>query len=198
MFQRFFLFISLLCVPAVAAAQPAYTDYYWGGYLGGVASADAEGESANFFDPSKSIDLRPGSDFTLGAVVGATIASNVRAELELSYQSTDSDGVNFGSSVKQDASGGLSSASLHLNFWYDFPIMGSFRPYAGAGLGIATVDNDVKTSAGVTRCLIPGFDGAIFSQAWKDILWDRYVTGAPRPRTQSELQYSDRKLRPQS
>ena len=150
MFQRFFLFISLLCVPAVAAAQPAYTDYYWGGYLGGVASADAEGESANFFDPSQSFDLRPGSDFTLGAVVGATIASNVRAELELSYQSTDSDGVNFGSSVKQDASGGLSSASLHLNFWYDFPIMGSFRPYAGAGLGIATVDNNVKTPAGAT------------------------------------------------
>ena len=58
MFQRFFLFISLLCVPAVAAAQPAYTDYYWGGYLGGVASADAEGESANFFDPSKSFRFK--------------------------------------------------------------------------------------------------------------------------------------------
>ncbi|BAV66275.1 12-oxophytodienoate reductase [Sphingobium cloacae] len=44
-------------------------------------------------------------------------------------------------------------------------------------------------------CLIPRFDGAILSLEWKEALWDRYVTGAPRPRTPSEQQYSDRKLR---
>jgi len=49
-----------------------------------------------------------------------------------------------------------------------------------------------------TRCLIPRFDGAILSQAWKEALWDKFVTGAPRPRTPSELQYSDRKLRSRS
>lgn len=149
MLQRFFLVMSLLCVPVLATAQPAYTDYYWGGYLGGVVSADAEGESANVIDPPVSLDLRPSSDFTLGAVIGATIQKNVRAEVELSYQSTDSDGVKFGS-TKQDASGGLSSVSLLVNLWYDFPTMGNFRPYAGAGIGIATVENDVKTGAGAT------------------------------------------------
>jgi hypothetical protein len=40
-------------------------------------------------------------------------------------------------------------------------------------------------------CLIPRFDGAILSQAWKEALWDKFVTGAPRQRTPSELQYSD-------
>jgi hypothetical protein len=45
------------------------------------------------------------------------------------------------------------------------------------------------------RCLIPRFDGAILSSEWKEAMWDRYVTGAPRPRTPSEQQYSDRKLR---
>ena len=45
------------------------------------------------------------------------------------------------------------------------------------------------------RCLIPRFDGAILSLEWKEALWARYVTGAPRPRTPSEQQYSDRKLR---
>ena len=45
------------------------------------------------------------------------------------------------------------------------------------------------------RCLIPRFDGAILSSEWKEAIWDRYVTGAPRPRTPSEQQYSDRKLR---
>ncbi|MEQ3708137.1 tetratricopeptide repeat protein, partial [Tateyamaria sp.] len=41
------------------------------------------------------------------------------------------------------------------------------------------------------RCLIPRFDGAILTQAWKEALWDKFVTGAPRQRTPSELQYSD-------
>jgi PAS domain S-box-containing protein len=47
----------------------------------------------------------------------------------------------------------------------------------------------------VIRCLIPRFDGAILSLEWKEAIWDRFVTGAPRPRTSSEQQYSDRKLR---
>lgn len=45
------------------------------------------------------------------------------------------------------------------------------------------------------RCLIPWFDGAICSLEWKEALWDKYVIAAPRPRTPSERQYSDRKLR---
>ncbi|MBQ0805896.1 MAG: hypothetical protein KBT65_13685, partial [Sulfitobacter sp.] len=45
------------------------------------------------------------------------------------------------------------------------------------------------------RCLIPWFDGAIYSLEWKEALWDKFVMGAPRPRTPSERQYSDRKLR---
>ncbi|BCI72519.1 hypothetical protein SPKIRA_33490 [Sphingomonas paucimobilis] len=47
----------------------------------------------------------------------------------------------------------------------------------------------------ILRCLIPRFDGAILSLEWKEAVWDRYVMGAPRPRTPSEQQYSDRKLR---
>lgn len=39
------------------------------------------------------------------------------------------------------------------------------------------------------------FDGALLSREWKEAMWGRYVTGVPRPRTPSEQQYSDRKLR---
>ena len=28
-------------------------------------------------------------------------------------------------------------------------------------------------------CLVPVFDGALFSQEWKDALWARFFTGAP-------------------
>ena len=44
------------------------------------------------------------------------------------------------------------------------------------------------------RCMIPRFDGVIFSLEWKEALWDKFVMAAPRPRTPSEQQYSDRKL----
>jgi hypothetical protein len=50
-------------------------------------------------------------------------------------------------------------------------------------------------SLGGSRCLIPRFDGAILSLEWKEAVWDKFVMGAPRPRTPSEQQYSDRKLR---
>ncbi len=40
------------------------------------------------------------------------------------------------------------------------------------------------------RCLIPGFDGAIFSHEWKDALWDRFTMGAPRRQRQSVERYS--------
>ena len=45
------------------------------------------------------------------------------------------------------------------------------------------------------RWLIPWPDGAILSQERAEALWDKSVTGAPRPRSPSELQSSDRKLR---
>lgn len=40
------------------------------------------------------------------------------------------------------------------------------------------------------RCLNQRFDEATLSMEWKEELWGKFVTGAPRPRTLSELQYS--------
>lgn len=51
------------------------------------------------------------------------------------------------------------------------------------------LEHVVPDSAAI-RCLIPRFDGAILSLEWKEAVWDRYVMGAPRPRTPSEQQYS--------
>ncbi|MBB4631670.1 TonB-dependent receptor, partial [Sphingosinicella soli] len=44
------------------------------------------------------------------------------------------------------------------------------------------LSNDPSVLDGLTarNCLIPGFDGALFSQQWKDALWDRYSMGAPQ------------------
>ena len=29
-----------------------------------------------------------------------------------------------------------------------------------------------------TRCLVPDFDGVIYSKAWRDALWDKFYTAA--------------------
>ena len=39
-------------------------------------------------------------------------------------------------------------------------------------------------------CLVPAFDGVMFSLQWKDALWDRFCTGAPARQRQSVEQYS--------
>ena len=39
------------------------------------------------------------------------------------------------------------------------------------------------------RCLVPAFGGAIFSQAWKQALWDRFCMGAPQRQRRSVEQY---------
>ena len=48
----------------------------------------------------------------------------------------------------------------------------------------------MKGGAGGTRCLVPGFDGAIFSVEWKEALWARYSTEAPARLRRSVERYS--------
>jgi hypothetical protein len=42
----------------------------------------------------------------------------------------------------------------------------------------------------VVRCLVPGFDGALFSPAWRDALWARFFTAAPPRQRRSVERYS--------
>ncbi|RFF42591.1 hypothetical protein DZD52_01295 [Xanthomonas nasturtii] len=39
------------------------------------------------------------------------------------------------------------------------------------------------------RCLIPGFDGALFSHEWKEALWARFCMGAPLRQRRSVERY---------
>src|SRR5262245_48670962 len=49
------------------------------------------------------------------------------------------------------------------------------------------------------RCAVPECRGIIHADAtFREALWDRFFTAAPRPRTPSELLYSDRRLRSKS
>jgi hypothetical protein len=54
-----------------------------------------------------------------------------------------------------------------------------------------------STSLSGSTCLVPVFDGAYFSGAWKEALWDRFYTGAPprQRRSVERLQHSQESLR---
>src|SRR6516162_4177742 len=53
--------------------------------------------------------------------------------------------------------------------------------------------------AEITRCAVPECRGISHADAtFREALWDRFFTAAPRPRTPSELLYSDRRLRSKS
>src|SRR5215469_18357487 len=47
-----------------------------------------------------------------------------------------------------------------------------------------------RIEAARARCLVPGFDGALFSPAWRDALWARFFMAAPRRQRQSVERYS--------
>jgi hypothetical protein len=40
------------------------------------------------------------------------------------------------------------------------------------------------------RCLVPAFGGAYFCREWKETLWDRFYTGAPRRQRQCVERYN--------
>jgi hypothetical protein len=41
-----------------------------------------------------------------------------------------------------------------------------------------------------TRCLVPAFDGAYFSDLEKEVLWDSFYTGAPQRQRRSVERYN--------
>jgi hypothetical protein len=61
-------------------------------------------------------------------------------------------------------------------------------PWARSGSKLSGTGAARTVGRILARCLIPRFDGAILSLEWKEAVCDRYVTGAPRPRTPSEQQ----------
>ncbi len=49
--------------------------------------------------------------------------------------------------------------------------------------------NRTSCSLIASRCLVPAIGGALFSQEWRDALWDKFYTGAPGRQRQSVEQY---------
>jgi hypothetical protein len=91
---------------------------------------------------------------------------------------------------------GLRTSGLSATALLDGPMTGErFRAYVTQTLvptlrrgDTVILDNlGAHKVAGIREaiCLIPGFDGAVFSREWKDALWAKFCTAAPARRRQS-------------
>jgi len=64
-----------------------------------------------------------------------------------------------------------------------------FKVETGVSLDKWRRHSHVVTAATLMMCLIPDFDGAIFSYEWREALWSRFYMEAPRRQRQSVEQY---------
>ena len=81
-----------------------------------------------------------------------------------------------------------------LQYWVGEVDKGAINPgvlalaIANSALGRDRITLEQRLEA--AKCMIPDFDGAIFSLDWKDALWARFYTGAPPRQRRSVERYS--------
>jgi len=118
---------------------------YISGILGGALGGEVD------FDNTFEVDLQSGMLF--GATLGydnlfGGSGGDVRAEAEFSHRSQDFDGIG----------GDVDLSALMGNIWYDFDMNGPLVPYAGAGLGIGFIDDNVDEESGFAWQFGGGFN----------------------------------------
>lgn len=98
--------------------------------------------------------------YSAGTILGRRFSSFLRGEVKFSYFSNDT------SELRSPAVGydGSINAIFGLaTLWYDLPVNGAFRPYAGAGIGFARVYQDATTS-GRAQALVDESDTVFADQ----------------------------------
>jgi opacity protein-like surface antigen len=149
--------------PAAPAARGQYISVS-GGLIG---KTDYDYSFANGY--AMNADVDSGAQ---GAVAwGSTLAGNWRAEIALGYRSQKVDGqltVPAGgplhAGVYPTDGDKMTTFSVDLNGYYDFPVSGPVKPYLGAGVGVAQVkiDDGVLDDKGDALTL-QGIAGASFA-----------------------------------
>jgi opacity protein-like surface antigen len=139
--------LALASPVAAQSLQDPYGFVFGGATFEGTADFDG---SIGGAQQSVETDFETGYQFGVG--VGATLAPNIRAEIELSFSEQDADDVFFsgnGPAAEINVDGGLRTTALFANGFYDFETSGPITPYIGAGLGVAYVEQDLVYGPGV-------------------------------------------------
>jgi opacity protein-like surface antigen len=116
--------LSSLAVVGAAHAQPAAPDAQW--YVRGDAGYSFQS------DVNSTPKVKGDGGWTIDAAVGRAFGPNVRGEGEVLYSEDD----------QKSNDGKIKVVAGLLNGYYDFDTGTAFRPFVGAGFGIAQVKLD--------------------------------------------------------
>lgn len=145
----------MMTAPAAVSAQDFYGHVFGGATF--LQDPNFEGIVTPPGGP-QSVDNDFDTGYNFGVAVGRSLPSlnfgqfKVRGEVELSYSSSDVDRIFFsgnGPAEEVNVDGDLSTTRLFGNLIADLPSSGTFTPYAGFGLGVASTDVDLVYGPGV-------------------------------------------------
>lgn len=136
----------------MAIAEGVVGSNYWSGAIGASAALDYDPALSGGLAGDLNIDFDTG--YAVGFAFGRYFSTNVRAEVELAYQSMDASGSTltnsfFPGGLDTGTNGGsIDTTFLFVNGWYDIPTSGQVTPYVGGGLGLAYVSGSVAAQGG--------------------------------------------------
>lgn len=146
MYKKILSFAGFLTIALAPAAQAA--DGFYVGATGGVSFLqDADNEGGGL-----SIESEFDTGFDVTGAVGYRFMDDFRVEGEIGYRRNNADSLTIAlpaglgiSSISSSADGDVSALSFMANGYYDVNTGTPWMPYVGAGLGVATINADVKT-----------------------------------------------------
>jgi hypothetical protein len=168
--------LGTLALCAATFVQPARAGVIYGGGSATLSSAelaDLPGTFASWYNSGVFASLQS----PLSAAFSKYIAN----------KGSTTDGTTLGIDV-------LAYERRHGSGLYQKYTWGEIIPSPGSRSAVSTPDYlynivlDLPIHA--PRCLIPGFDGALFSSAWRDALWAKFYTAAPQRQRQSVERYN--------
>jgi opacity protein-like surface antigen len=143
----------LIAATPAAWAQNAQSSVEEGRSYFSLSAGAIAGSEFDYDIPGGNVEAETDTGYGVSAAWGHVFDPHVRGELSLSYSQQDIDIVSrFGGPVILifEEPGAVTAWTLGATGYYDFVTTGSFRPYVGAGIGIASLDvNDrVLTDSG--------------------------------------------------
>jgi len=153
--KKFIVLISMVFLLNISTAFAQEQEKSNGLYVkafGGLSSwSDSDVEA----DSGGSADLKTESTFGVGAEIGMNSDSGFAVGLEYSYRNFDGDSLKInntnivynleGEAFMKTLLANIYYETLLANIYYEYDLGNSFKPYVGAGLGLAWVEDAKNT-----------------------------------------------------
>ena len=176
--------LAIVLVAAILVAggmaAPALAGPYFSVNGGAVWVEDSDLSLSGFGDFA---EFSYETGYTVNAAFGHAYANGLRLELEIPYRTNDLDefsvfGIGLGT-----IDGEVSSWGAMVNFYVDLDTGSAFKPFIGAGIGVANVEFEIERDSEDDNVfayqLMAGFGYALSKEVTFDLQYRFYATDDP-------------------